>query len=259
MIDLIDVLMLVVALIVMALPVVLIVVAILHATKQFQDVRWIREARRNQPGRAAGSEQGNESGKPPRHRRRDHEPLGLLTQPEVAALLVSPDQSVVLLSRIPDPWQPSLELDRQACAVYANLLRTRAISATWVIELTISTSAILGSVFAAKVVDSWATNQAVEIVMMYLTMAAVVLIGTGSAVLLRVVPQWRSGADQYRKLADCGGAMNRTLASLAASGSPDPTGAGPCSEASANAPAVPRTANPRAPRFRRSAWEWRSR
>lgn len=205
---------------------------------QYRAVRSISEARRLQHPRAASPQrgEGDDEGLA-RRRRRDREPLGLLTEAEVAELLVSPEHSEVVLSSIPDPWQPNLELERQACAVYANLLRSRAIRATWVVDLSISISAILGSVFAAKVVDSWATGQVVGIVMLYLTMASIVAIGTGSAVSLRVVPQWRSAGDQYRKLAASGGAVNRTLASLAASKpSAGKAASEPAGKATADAP-----------------------
>ena len=148
-----------------------------NSVRQYRALREVRRERRTRTG---------------------SHPLHILEPHELEAMIVSPRNSTVWLTNIPDPWRSDLALGTRLNAVYANLLRQRADLLKWGTELLVAVAAVFAGVYAN---DLLASLQRGDSVQMLVAGFPVFVMAGASMVGLTLVPTWRTASQRYRAMA----------------------------------------------------------
>lgn len=159
--------------------------SLFNSVRQLRAVRRVRRERRSRKG---------------------SHPLHILEPRELDELIVSPKNSTVWLTNIPDPWRSDLALGQRLNAVYANMLRQRSDLLKWGTELVVAVSAVFAGLYATDLVSSLQHGDSVQMLVAGLP---IFIMAGGSMVGLTLVPSWRAASERYRVIAraDVGGAL----------------------------------------------------
>lgn len=162
--------------------------SLFNSVRQFRAVRQVRRERRSRKG---------------------SHPLHILEPRELDELIVSPKNSTVWLTHIPDPWRSDLALGPRLNAVYANMLRQRADLLKWGTELVVAVSAVFAGLSANELLSSLQSGDSVQMLVAGLP---IFVMAGGSMVGLTLVPSWRVASERYRVMArdGAGGALPKT-------------------------------------------------